>query len=514
MGRGSLVWGLAVAVAVGLASSALPFAPEHKASRGACAVAVTTLTIWCWTTRCLPLAPASLLPLAVLPLLGVSSTKQVAGSYSHPLLWLLFGGFVLALGVERWGLHRRLALHVIAAIGPRPRRLVLGFLLASAALSMWINNTATSLMLLPIGTALIDRIRAARLLDAAACPRLGTALLLGIAYGASVGGLGSPIGTAPNLLFLQRYQECTDRLAAPGFSFLHWLVVVGPIALVLAVAVWACLVWVVFRLPSGDARSGSVIAEELRALPPLGSAERRVLALFGATTLLWITRRDISFGNGTVVSGWASLLGFRGPSADFIADGSVAVLMAIVSFLVPSAGPGSPPLMDWRTARRVSFDILLLLGGGIAVAAALDDSGVCGALATLLQPLVRGVHPLLAVVVAVTLVTFLTEVTSNTATTSLMLPVLAAVALAAGLDPRLLMLPATLAASCAFMLPVATPPNAVVFASGRVSFGEMARAGLWLNLMCIAVLSLATWFVLVPALGIEPRVVPDWWLRK
>jgi solute carrier family 13 (sodium-dependent dicarboxylate transporter), member 2/3/5 len=508
-----LLLGFVVAVGLGFASLWLPFESGVASTGGALAVGVTGLTAWCWLTRCLPLAPASLIPLALFPLLGISSTKSVATAYAHPILWLFFGGFVLAMAIERWGLHRRLALHIIARVGLRPRRLVLGFIAAGLFLSMWISNTATSLMLLPIGVALIDRVRKLGVLGDAASKRLSTALLLGLAYGCSLGGMATPIGTAPNLLFLASYQEAVAP-NAPDFSFPQWIALMLPIAILFAVIVWACLVFFTFKLPKGDARSGELIREELRSLPRLSSAEKRLLMVFGLAVLLWVTRKDVPLSSGHVIPGWSTLLGFTGATKNFVQDGSVAVLMAILTFFIPSGDRGSPPLMDWKTARGLPFDILFLLGGGIAIAAVLEQSGVCGAMANVLKPLVENVHPFFAVLLTVAMMTFLTEVTSNTATTALMLPILSVTSVAAGLDPRLLMLPATIAASCAFMLPIATPPNAVVFASGRLRMGEMVRAGFLLNLISIALLSLATWFGLVPALGIEPNTVPEWWLRR
>ena len=511
-GKGFLLaLGLPIAVIAYFVGASLPYAEDASPTIGGFAVAVTGLTAWCWLTRCLPLAPASLIPLALFPFLGVRSTADAAAAYAHPILWLFFGGFILAMAIERWGLHRRLALHIIARLGLRPRRLVLGFIVAGLFLSMWISNTGTSLMLLPIGLALVDRVKKLKILDDAACHRFTIALLLGLAYGCSVGGMATPIGTAPNLLYLSAYQEHADPVLSPSFSFPQWIGLILPISILLGFLIWICLAYVIFRLPRGDARAGGVILEELRGLPALSSAERRLITVFAIAVLLWVTRQDVPLGDDSVIHGWSHYLGFRGENRKFVEDGSVAVLMAILTFFIPSGGKGSPPLMDWKTARNLPFDILILLGGGIGIAKALETSGVCGALANALQPVVAAVPPFFAVALTVGMVTFLTEITSNTATTALMLPVLAATGVAAEIDPRLLMFPATLAASCAFMLPIATPPNAVVFSSGRVRMGEMARAGLLLNLISIVVLSIATWLILVPGLGIDPGSVPEWW---
>ncbi|MHC4077333.1 MAG: SLC13 family permease [Planctomycetota bacterium] len=483
--------------------------PTEDAYPGRMALAVTVLTATCWLSQCLPLAPASLIPLALMPLLGVAPMSQVAPAYADPILWLFFGGFVLALAIQRWNLHRRIALTVIAKVGLRPRRLVLGFMLAGLALSMWISNTGTSLMLLPIGIALIDRLDKGGMLDREALPGFGVALMLGIAYGCSVGGTATPIGTGPNLLFLSRYERL-EQVGAPPITFLDWMVLFVPFAILLGLLIWAILVFVLYRLPKGSARAGEVIHEELRKMGRMSSAERRVLVLFGIAVLLWVTRRG----------GWADLLGLEvlqqtgagtTMTIQFTADGTVALLVAICAFLVPSGGRGSPTLMNWQTARQLPWEILILLGGGIAIADAFKETGLSVALAGLLRPAVDALSPILAIALIVLLVTFLTEVTSNTATTALMLPLLASMAHGTGQDPRMFMLPAAIAASCAFMLPIATPPNAVVFSSGRVTMGQMARCGVLLNFVSVAVITLWAWIWLFPLLGVDPGATPAWW---
>ncbi len=505
-----LACGIVAAVLAYFLGGFLTFPDPELAHAGRMTLAVTVLTGTCWLSRCLPLAPASLLPLALFPLLGVRSITAVAPAYADPILWLFFGGFVLAMAIERWGLHRRLALHVIAFTGLRPRRLVLGFLLAGLFLSMWISNTATSLMLLPIGMALVDSVKQTGVLDAKMAKRFGIALMLAIAYGCSIGGMATPIGTAPNLLFLRNYQSSVDLDVAPSISFLQWIYHFGPIAILFGLIIWVMLVFVLHRLPKGDRRAGDVIQGELRGLPKFSAAEKRLSCLFALAVMLWLTRREVDLGQLGVFPGWEAWFGY---TRGFVADGSVAVLVAIAAFLIPSAGRGSPALMDWETARNLPFPILFLLGGGIAIAAAFSHTGLSQALAQVLAPVMSAVHPMFAVGIIVLLMTFLTEVTSNTATTALMLTVLPGTAVTAGLDPRLLMIPATMAASCAFMLPIATPPNAVVFSSGRVTMGQMARTGLALNLLSVILLTLATWLWLVPGLEIIPDQVPAWWKK-
>ncbi|MEE9126080.1 MAG: SLC13 family permease [Planctomycetota bacterium] len=467
---------------------------------GRMALAIAVLTATCWLSQCLPLAPASLIPLALMPLLGVLPIKQVAPAYADPILWLFFGGFVLAMTIQRWNLHRRIALNVIAKVGLRPRRLVLGFMLAGLLLSMWISNTGTSLMLLPIGMALIDRVDKSGMMDRETLPRFSVALMLGIAYGCSVGGTATPIGTGPNLLFMSRYERL-EQLGAPPITFLNWMVMFVPFAILLSLLIWATLVFVVHRLPKGTAKAGEVIHEELREMGRISSAESRVLILFGIAVLLWVTWRG----------GWADLLGLETAAVQFTADATVALLVAICAFLVPSGGRGSPPLMDWATARQLPWEILILLGGGIAIADSFNETGLSAALAEVLRPAVNALSPILAIAVIVLLVTFLTEVTSNTATTALMLPLLASMAKATGQDPRMFMLPAAIAASCAFMLPIATPPNAVVFSSGRLTMGQMVRTGVLLNFASVVVITLWAWFWMFPILGVDLTAAPAWW---
>ena len=498
-----LLLGVALAGLAYAAAGGLKFAEGTDPHAPRMALAVTVFVATAWLARAMPLGAASLLPLVLMPLLGVQSMGGVARSYAHPILWLFFGGFVLALAIEKWGLHRRLALKVISGIGMRPRRLVLGFMMAGLVLSMWISNTATSLMLLPIGWALVERVQEQEVLSAADGKRLGVALMLGIAYGCSIGGTATPIGTAPNLLFFREYADA----GGPALSFLVWVLAFLPFALCLALVVWCMLVFVLHRLPAGTRDAGASVRAEVEAQPAMSSAEKRVLGLFVLAAGLWVTRGDLRLGDDWTIRGWASWLHYP---ADFVPDGVVAVGVAILSFLVPSAGPGSPRIMDWETVGRVRWDILFLLGAGVSIASSFRDTGLCDALGELAAPAIGDLSPVLAILATALFVTFLTEVTSNTAITALMLPVLLATAASAGMDPLILMLPATLAASCAFMLPIATPPNAVVFSSGKVSFGEMARTGFLLNLLSVLLITAALWFWVLPLLGGQTQGVPEW----
>ncbi len=508
---------LLLAVLIGLVfwglGRTLSYDAEATPAAAAIVLGVTALTTTCWLGAALPIGPASLLPVVLLPLLGAVPMDVVVRGYSDPILWLFGGGFVLAQAIEACGLHRRLALLVVRGVGPHPRRLVMGFFLCATVVSLWINNTSVALMLLPIGWALVDRTLEAGLLSPAAARNFGGSIMLAIAYGASIGGTGTPIGTAPNALFFGNYQGLVAQ-GAPPLSFLQWMVAFLPFTLSLPVVFSWLLTAVLLPLPRGRLAGGDAMLAEARALGPMTAAERRVAGLFLTAVLLWVTRADVRFGQdeGQVIRGWAHWLLPVGAKAGFLPDGAVAVGIAITAFLVPAGSDGAPGrrLMDWETARKLPFDILFMLGAGMALAAAFEPTGLSRAFGALLAPLIGTVHPLLLIGLLSFAILLLSEVASNTAVAALFLPILKQGAIAANMDPRVLMLPATLAASCGFMLPIATPPNTIVFASGHVSIGQMARAGLALDLVSIALLVATLWFWAFPWLGIDPATAPAW----
>ncbi|WP_428265576.1 SLC13 family permease [Haliangium sp.] len=490
-------------------------------------LAVTVLMAAWWISVAVPIPATSLLPLVLFPLLGVMSTADTAKNYANNNIFLFLGGFVLALGIQRWGLHRRIALHIVRAVGTNPARMVLGFMIASAFLSMWISNTATTLMMLPIALAVAAALRDGDLgggsssvddAAAAAGPGLGTfapALLLGVAYAASIGGLATPIGTPPNISFLRILEILYPD--APKISFGRWLVAFLPLVVVLLPAAWLVLTRIAHRVPRVSIQAGrEVIRDALAKLGHMGSGERRMAIVFATTALLWITRGDLDLG-AVRIPGWAGALerALGEPfQAKYLHDATVAMAMALATFLIPGASANEParrrPLMDWDTAKNLPWGILLLFGGGFALALAFKHSGLSEHLGTAFAGVVSGAPPAILVVAVCLLLTFLTEVTSNTATTEVMLPVLAGAAGAMEVNPLLLMLPATLSASCAFMLPIATPPNAIVFGSGEIEMRDMVRAGLWLNVIAVAIV--ATGFYLVSSwlLGVDLSQAPGW----
>ena len=442
---------LAVLCALAAALAGLP----------AAAIWTAAVTGWCvgwWVTEPIPIPATSLIPFAALPLGGVLTHKAVAEAYGHTLILLLLGGFILSTALSRSGAHRRLAVSIVRAVGGGGRRLVLGFMLASALCSMWISNTATTLMLLPVALAALE--------GEDADPRLRVPLLLGLAYSASTGGLGTPVGTPPNVIFMGVYQAQTGQ----SVSFLDWMRVGVPAVALLLPATW---LWLTRSLP---ARSP---APRLPALSPIRPAERRVLLVFAATAALWIFRTE-------PLGGWSGLLGLE----EYIGDSTVALLAVVALFVLPDGAGQGARLLDWDTANTIPWGLLLLFGGGIAIASAFEASGLSAAVGSGMVQLGLARWPVVLMIGAVCLcVTFLTEVTSNTATTTLLMPVLAAAGMGVGIDPALLMIPAALSASCAFMLPVATAPNAIVFGTGDVTTAQMARTGFALNLIGVVILT-------------------------
>ena len=419
--------------------------------------AVTMLCALWWVFEPVPIPFTSLIPLAVFPLLGVLSPAQVGQAFGSPLILLLMGGFMLSTAMSDSGAHRRLALYMVNLFGGGSARgLVLGFMVASAVLSMWISNTATTLMLLPVALAVLEQTER----------RLALPLLLGIAYAASIGGLGTPIGTPPNLIFMQVHLDQFG--SAPSFP--QWMSWGLPVVIVMVpLAGW----W----LTRGVRLTAPIVLPRVGAWRP---SEKRVLILFLLTALCWITRQA-PFG------GWSAW--FDLPQAN---DASVALIAVVLMAALPNGEGGR--LLRWEAAQKIPWGVLLLFAGGIAIASAFVQSGLATIIAGQLGGLVE--LPVWVLILSLCLaVTFLTEVTSNTATASLLMPLLAATAVATGVNPMLLMVPAVMSASCAFMLPVATAPNAIVFGSGKVRIREMARAGFVLNLLgavvitCVSVLT-------------------------
>lgn len=451
--------------------------PENPSITYAAAIAVW-MVIW-WLTEAVPLAITAILPVVTFPFLKIMTGREVAGLYFNNVIFLFLGGFMVALAMERWQLHRRLALTIIAGLGSSPRRLMLGFMVATAFLSMWISNTATTMMMVPIALGALTRLEASN----STSPRLSIALLLGIAYAASIGGIATLIGTPPNLAFARIYAITFPE--APEISFTGWFTFAFPISLVFLTLAWLGLSAWADRSGSDSIIDRRLFADELARLGPMSREERLVLAHFVVLALLWLTRGDVNLGSITI-HGWGSLLGL----SDYVDDGTVAVAVATLLFFFHSDRSPSGRLMDWDAAKALPWRIVLLFGGGFALARGFMESGLSQWVGDHLAGLAQ-FPPLVIVITLCLTVTFLTELTSNTATAELLLPILAAVAVSIGIHPLMLMVPATISASCAFMMPVATPPNAIIFGTERLTIPQMAKAGVFLNFIGVILITAA-----------------------
>ena len=458
--------------------TALTFSPDGLPSEATIVAAIGVLMAIWWATEAIPVAITAFLPLVALPILGVVSTREIAAPYAHPIIYLFFGGFVVALAIERCGLHRRIALGVFAIAGADARALVAGFMGAAAFVSMWISNTSTSLMLLPIAVSVYTVI-SETMPDLAPRQRenFGVSLLLGLAYGATLGGVATLVGTPPNAFMVGFMADNYDV----QIDFARWMLVGLPVSLVMLPLAWLALTRFIYPI---DFKASDEAVRHIRAmregLGPMSKAEVRTALLFGFLVVGWLSRS------------WLSSLSFLGE----LTDTGVAMAAAVAAFLIPSGQKGQA-LMTWDAMSRLPWGVLALFGGGLALAAAVTSSGLALWLGQQLVG-VGTINAILLVVVATALVIFITELTSNLATTATFLPVIAAIGVETGQDPLIYVIPVTLAASCAFMLPVATPPNAVVFSSGLVAIPAMARVGLVLNIIAVVVLSVVA-LLLAPA---------------
>ncbi len=484
VGRVALIAGPLLALLVYLVlpdtygPDAVPFAHAGKAS----AALGVWMAVW-WLTEAVHVSVTALLPIPLLPLLGATKVDAATAPYGNPVIFLFMGGFVLSLAMERWGLHKRIALGTLRLVGSRPANVVGGFMLASAFLSLWVSNTATAVLMLPIGLSVIETAfpAAGEALERKELPEVGRnfciCLMLGIAYACSIGGLGTLIGTPPNLFLASFAKGQLGR----EITFARWLIVGLPLVAVFLPLTWLLLTRALFPIRIESLQGGEDFAKRAYAeLGPMKRGEWIVLFLFACAAGLWIFRPLIPIPG--------------------LSDTSIAMTVAILTFVLPveRAGGKTISVLDWSAMKRLPWGILLLFGGGLSLADALESTGVSRLMGAGFSSL--GALPHVVIVFGVvTTIVFLTELTSNTATAATLVPILAGVAGGLGIDPYLLIVPAAISASCAFMLPVATPPNAVVFGSGFVSIRQMARAGLWLNLIAIPLVMVVT-YLLVPLL--------------
>lgn len=456
------------------------------------------MALW-WITEVVPLAITSLLPVVLFPTMGIMSGKATAPVYFNHIIFLFIGGFLVALAMQRWNLHRRIALRTLAFCGNRPARIVLGAMAATALLSSGISNTATTMMMVPIVAAIVAN--AEERSEEKFSNNFGKAALLGVAYAASIGGMSTLVGTPPNMAFTQIL--LTSFPKAPDISFAQWLLFAAPLSLLFLLVVWRIIVsWYGLNketLPIAASSGESTF----RASARMTFEEKVVLVVFLSMALLWMTRRTLTLGTLTI-PGWERFF-----PKGFINDGTVAIALAIVLFLLPSRKNPETFLLDWRTAKDLPWDIVLLFGGGFALAAGFRASGLSLWIGKKIA-FVGNLSPIFLVAFVCFLLTFLTEFTSNTATTMMILPILAGVARSIHVHPLLLMIPATLSCSCAFMLPIATPPNAIVFGTGRLRIRDMASLGLLINLVGIVLITAYTSLIGGRILGINFSIFPAW----
>lgn len=487
-------------------------------------LAVTVLMAGLWMTQAISLAATSLLPLALYPVLGIQPAKVVSKAYINDNVFLYLGGFIIALGIERWGLHKRLALNIVRVVGVSPRRLILGFLIASGTLSMWISNTATTLLMLPIALALLKTLddEQTTTTGPSLSHRLAVPLLLSIAYASSLGGLTTIIGTPTNNAAVAIYRETfvdttasSDTIADEAnaselpadladvdISVAGWMIACIPIGLVYAAVCWLVLTFGLPRATDQDDVMQQELGRRLSALGRPSAAETRMLLVFSATAVLWVLRKPMSLFLKGLFAASPDVM----TAVDFVNDSTISVAMAILLFCLPSGERGprgqSQPLMNWETAAKLPWDIMLLFGGGFALAGAFESTQLSGYLGDVLQEPLQGMALWKIIAVLCLFMTFLTEFTSNVATVNTLLPTLCVLCVKLNVDPRLIIVPTTLATSCAFMLPIATPPNAIVFGSGRIRVSEMMKYGLLLNLVGVPILTAGTFLLIKPLLGI------------
>jgi sodium-dependent dicarboxylate transporter 2/3/5 len=455
------------------------------------AAVAALMAVW-WISEAIPIYVTALVPIVLFPLLGVADIRDVTSPYANHFVFLMMGGFFIAMAMQRWRLERRIALHIIRMFGANPRSLILGFMSATAFISMWISNTATTMMMMPIGLGILIQVQEGiKEQDKRYLANFGIALMLGIAYAANVGGIGTLVGTFPNGVFAGYIEENLKEM--PRISFATWLKIGLPVTLCFLPIIWLYLgvVSPVRRFTSGTTE---VIEAELKAMGKIKRGEIAVLIIFIMTCLLWIFRKELKLGFLTI-PGWSSIL----PDPDSISDATVAVLAALALFLTPVDLKRGEFALNWEWAKRTPWGLLLLFGGGFALGSAFKVSGLSSWIGLRLEG-IGAIHPIFYILFVSLMVTFLTEVTSNTATTQILLPIMHSVSIGLGIHPFLLMIPTTISASCAFMLPVATPPNAIVFGTGYIAIHQMAKIGLGLNIIGAVLITLLTYLFIIPSL--------------
>jgi len=453
------------------------------------------MAIW-WMTEAVPIAITALLPVVLFPLFGIMNGKDVSSTYFNHIIFLFIGGFIVALAMEKWDLHRRIALKILLLVGVSPNRILIGFMLATAFLSMWISNTATAMMMVPIALSVISQLE--ENIGSEYIKKYSVALLLGIAYSASIGGIATLIGTPPNIAFSQIYSQTFP--SAQEISFAQWIVFALPLSIIMLFFAWLFLYLIFVPKISFKGNAKEVIKRHYSKLGRITYEQIVVLIGFVLLAFLWLFRSgfDISIGHKNIIlPGWSKL--FAHP--EYFNDGTAAMFIALLLFIIPSKNDKSQTIMDCQTLSKLPWNIVLLFGGGFALAKGFSVSGLSMWIAQRFHSLTN-LNLILIVLIISTVVVFLTEFTSNTATTQMFLPILSSIAIGIHIDPLILMIPATISASLAFMLPIATPPNIIIFGSGRVRIVDMMKVGIFLNLIGIIVILLILFLIIKPVLGI------------
>lgn len=476
------------------------FDPANRNVTSMAAVAIL-MALW-WITEAIPLAATSLIPLVLFPFLGILNGEETATSYINSTIFLFLGGFLIALAMEKWNLHKRIALSIIRLFGGKPDFIILGFMVASAFLSMWISNTATAVMMLPIGLSILIQLEEEFTVQRT--HNFSVALMLGIGYSCSIGGIATIIGTPPNLSFSRILHIIFPD--APVISFGEWMLIGLPITLIMLAVSWLFLTKIYFRFAKELIIDTGIIKAEQKKIGKMIFEEKVVAVVFAVTALMWVFRSDLNFGF-LLIPGWSNLFG----NPNFINDGTVAITMATILFIIPTRKDehSSEAILDTSVFKKIPWGIILLFGGGFALAKGFVTSGLSEYIGSSFTGLGK-VSPVLMILLVAAVINFFTELTSNTATTEMILPILASVSLAIGINPLFLMLSATLSASMAFMLPVATPPNAIIFASQRIKISEMVRCGFALNIIGIITVTAIIMLIGVFVFNIDLDVMPLW----
>jgi solute carrier family 13 (sodium-dependent dicarboxylate transporter), member 2/3/5 len=457
------------------------------------------MAVW-WITEAIPLSVTALLPLILFPLLGILDGNAIAESYINSTIFLFLGGFLLALAMEKWGLHKRISLKIITFFGGSPNSIIIGFMAATAFMSMWISNTATAVMMLPIGLAIIHKLE--KEFDKEKTKNFSITLMLGIAYSCSLGGIATLIGTPPNLSFVRIFAIIFPE--APEISFGNWMLLSVPISLSMLFIAGLLLTKVFFKIDKGLKINPTFIQDEYAKLGKISFEEKIIGIIFSSTALLWIFRADLNLGF-TLIRGWGNLF----PYPSYLNDGMIAIGMAFLLFIIPAKNKinNGRSILDEKIFSKVPWGIILLFGGGFALATGFTSTGLSDFIGKQFSGF-AGLSPIIMVLITALVINFLSELTSNTATAEMILPIMASVSLAIGVNPLLLMITATLSSSMAFMLPAATPPNTIIFASERVKISHMTKAGFLLNISAIIIVSLLVY--ILGEILFDLETFPDW----